>query len=465
MNDREKNVQKNAGENTAEILSEAFKEVFDEFTEQNNESEENKVKELSERKRKYLYIALSIIISIALWLSVVDVQNPDIVRVFRNVPLNVVNAEILDDANLKIMSSIPETVTVNVKGSRRSIIDLDTSEISAELDVSGCDEGENEIRVEVRVPDIVSIGSISPGIVIVDAQKIITREADISVVFEGALLDNHEAVCTGMSISSVNVTGVKSLVESVDHVNAAVDVTKLGEKQDQSDALLVPVDRDGTKVEGLTLSEKSVTVFAQINVTKKAELHVDTVGKTAEGIVFQSIDYPETIEIVLPEENVDSVKYIEAEPVDLSDISENTTVDLKLILPDYVSLSRNQSAPQAVVKVDKISDSKVSCDLSRAVITNLGENLKASFEDASVNISVSAVSGKTGGLTSDNIVLSADCSGLKEGIHKVKLSAELVNVPDKNAYTLTVPEAVIRITEADSQNDDDGGSPQDKEDN
>lgn len=452
MNDERERVQENAEENIETFDSRSF-EMQDDFAAADQERAESAAKKSPDRKKKYIYIAISIVISFALWLNVVDVQNPDSERIVRNVPLTVRNVDDLDEQDLVITSEINDTISVTIRGRRSDIINVNTSEIRADIDLKGCKEGTNSVRVNVDVPRAVSVQSVSPNGIEVEVEKVINEEKDVEILFEGVLTNDREAVCTDISDEKVKISGVRSLVKTVDKVQAIVNISDLGAESGKYKAELVPVDVSGKHVENVKLSKKTVDVSVMINVAKKAGLTVDTVGRLPDNMELLDISYPKEIEITVPEEKADSIDKITASPVDLSSIVGSTAVDLHLDLPEGVKLSKNQTKPQAVIKVDSINDKTVVIETKNIKITGLDPQMSVSFEKDQVEIAVTAGSEKLKSFSANNIILTIDCKDLKEGSYSVKPAAELTGISDKEAYVLSVPDLTINIDRSEAGDD------------
>lgn len=116
------------------------------------------------RNRTFRLI-LSLVIAIALWLYVVGNVNPEITATVHSIPVEMTNEDVLEDMDLEASLTEPETVDIVIRGSRSDVNEAKKSEIRALVDVSNCDYGENEEKIEIRFPEEingVSVDSITP---------------------------------------------------------------------------------------------------------------------------------------------------------------------------------------------------------------------------------------------------------------------------------------------------------------
>ncbi|MCI2055897.1 MAG: hypothetical protein LKJ86_01995, partial [Oscillibacter sp.] len=72
--------------------------------------------------RKILYIVISILVSIGIWIYVDDREVDDVTKQFANIPIEFVGENTtLADRGLMLLDSSEEAVTLKLEGSRRMI--------------------------------------------------------------------------------------------------------------------------------------------------------------------------------------------------------------------------------------------------------------------------------------------------------------------------------------------------------
>ena len=89
------------------------------------------------KRSKLLMILIALASSVALWLYVVTVVNPEDTITLYNIPVNFVGEDVLmDDQNLMITQGADATVTLKFNGKRSELKNLDQENVAVTVDVS-----------------------------------------------------------------------------------------------------------------------------------------------------------------------------------------------------------------------------------------------------------------------------------------------------------------------------------------
>lgn len=164
---------------------------------------------------------LCLIIALLLWLQAA--ATTDVVEIQR-LPVRV---EGLTDSLTVVGSRLPESISVRVRGNRLQLLSaslLESQRGFVELDLEGFGPGHH--RYDVSVLDVNAPGTpvdVVPGVSLdIHVERLITRPVPVELSADGALPDGFVFV-TELTVSpmTVEVTGPKSLVESVGSVLSA----------------------------------------------------------------------------------------------------------------------------------------------------------------------------------------------------------------------------------------------------
>lgn len=107
-------------------------------------------------KNKKVQAVLSLLIAIGLWIYVIGSVDPTVSTTVRNIPVEMTNQKVLKELGMSATLVEPETVDITIKGARSNINEAKKSEITATVDVSNCEYGENEARIKIEFPDKIS---------------------------------------------------------------------------------------------------------------------------------------------------------------------------------------------------------------------------------------------------------------------------------------------------------------------
>jgi len=391
---------------------------------------------------KKFNIVLSLLIAIGIWAYVIGETNPTATKVYRDVPIQLANQQVLEANGLAISDVSAETLNVTLTGTRANINKTDISDITAWVDLADVAMGENQLRVSIRVPDNVDIEDKSLNKITITVDKRVSKEFKINPEYEGTFPTEEEPITVEMNRDSVTVTGAASLVEKVDHVCAKVSEGEVSEELRTIGCALVPVDEKGAEIKRLELSAKSVQITAELATVKTVTLKVPVVDYS-DGLDEKKITAPKTITIKGKSSTLDSIESVTCEPVDITEIEEDTVLTVKPVLPEGVQVSSRSSETLRVkITVIKIQTKTFDFEAGEIQLKGLDENLNAEIkEDGTIKVSVSGKAEQLDAIEKEDITLSVDLTDLEKGTHQVVLAVTC----GKDSTTVAADPEEIRI--------------------
>lgn len=361
-------------------------------------------------------MVMALILSIALWCYVVYTVNPVQSQLITGIPVQFENEQVLNERGLSIANTSEVTVDLSIEGARQIVAGIDKDDFSAVADVSECVSGDNIVEVNVECSKDVKRTSDATITVHIIVEPVVTVEKEIEV--KGIEKDQEtsdviEYELTGSK--SVSITGAKSLCENVDHVMAEVE-SVITSEEEILEVNLVPVDKSGKKVSNVNLLEKTASVKAVRYGIKDVSLKVNVKGEADDGVSFEGIDAPETVEIKGRHSIIDSIEEIEAGTIDISKMTKTQEISLAPKLPDGVYLADGTAAVTVTVMITDDGSSEIKVDSSSIEVTGLDEGLKAVPLEKTVNVSL------YGEASAEDVKITADLSGFDKGEHEVELA-------------------------------------------
>ena len=86
---------------------------------------------------KIFWMAVSLLLSLVIWIYVVSTENAVVTQVFRGVKVEVIGEDVLQNSrNLIVTDMDTSTVRVEIRGPRRIVDALDSDDLQAQIDVS-----------------------------------------------------------------------------------------------------------------------------------------------------------------------------------------------------------------------------------------------------------------------------------------------------------------------------------------
>ena len=371
-------------------------------------------------RNKRFTLVLAFLIAVALWAYVLGEVDPERRITIRNVPIVYTNEAALEDAGLVITSADHDKVDVSFSARRSIANKISEDDFRAIVNLSGLTRGDNVVELSVTRPSSITLDSISPQYITITTENSVSVEKEIEIVYSNQVA-NKEPMITQLSTETVTVSGAESAVDKVDRVVADVDSSRITEESNAITVALVALDEEGEEVTEAHLSETNVTVTAIMMNTKKVSLSVPVKGMES-GSITRTIDVPEEVTIKGPSETLEWIDSVECKEIDLTDVYVDSTIDLEPVLPYGVQLAYESIDPEMRVKVFNASEVSFEFDETDITVTGVNENTTVTIEDVEIMVTAKGTLSAIGSLTKDDLIITADVTGLYNGSHTVQLN-------------------------------------------
>lgn len=392
---------------------------------------------------KRITMILSILLAIGLWAYVVGGIDPDTTELYKGVPITFLNEEALTEQNLAVLAVSDETMDIRLAGQRASVSKVEAEDITATVDLADLTEGEHVIKININVKssDEVEIEDKSISRVTVVVEEAVSQTRPVRVSFEGEYTQGEEPTAIDVSRNNVTVTGAKSLVERVDHVQATVDATKVTTDMKSFRASLAAVDAHGTRVDNVRLSTSTAYVTAVLWQTKTVSLTVPILGQES-GEAERTVSAPKTITIKGRGDTLDQIEGITAQVIDLSEVMTSQSVAIIPILPDGVEVAHNSDGLELEVIVKGYESKTFTYSNQDITITGEEEGQQVRVTTETVEVTITGKADVISKLSEEDITLHASVADLGEGNHRVALRLSC----DADHSKLTASPANIRVS-------------------
>lgn len=304
----------------------------------------------------------SLMAAFLLWLVVMAIENPEDRKTFYNIPVKLVNTEVLTDADMvyEIMdkTDVVRSVTIVAKKTIRD--ELSSSDIVAEADFSKLTVANTvEIRFySLRYNEEITSISGSTEILKLNIEDKKTKRLTLAIETTGEVEGGYFINSVTADQNRIEVSGPESVVSKIVAARVRVDVTDSNSNiSEYSDVILYDVDGKEVSKENISLSVYSVLVKVEILDTKTVPLHYEVLGTPAEGYIFTGeIDStPHMVVIGGSTETLASVTtiMIPAEALNITGQAEDmkVNIDIKDYLPEGVVLADKNFNGKAEVTV------------------------------------------------------------------------------------------------------------------
>ena len=310
------------------------------------------------RESKWLYIVLSLLLAIFLWLYVGSGEGREEINTIRNIPVTFTNVETLEERGLMISDGAEQTITLEIKSTRSVAMKLsEKGAVTAVVDVSKITApGSYTTGYQLNTPSSVSQISYS---VVGNVQNIsypVARRSDRQVevrgVFNGEVADGFQRGEFSITPGSITVSGEEENVNQVDY------------------ALVMPfqlIGFDGQVLDAkalrLTTNVDMVDVTLPVVKLKEIPLTVDILpgGGATEDNAEVHIE-PETITVSGDEDALDSVTKIVLGQIDLQTIFDQNTITFPIDVGTHLENVSGVTEATVTVKITGLTTRTLEVD-------------------------------------------------------------------------------------------------------
>jgi YbbR domain-containing protein len=381
---------------------------------------------ISENYRTFLW---ALALSVSVWVAAVTSADPNETRVLPSpVPIQIIG----QDPGLVIDSDIPKQVEITLRAPRSvwDHIDADPQIVQAIVDLSGLSSGEHSLDLKIQVNERpVQIKSFVPSTVTFVLEPLGTKTFSIDLSMSGETAIGYEAGKASIEPKEVVVAGTQSKVEKVALARVLGNFGGSRENFDQTLPVEV-LDKNGQKVDGVTVSPGSVRVTVPISQQggyRDVAVKVIVKGRVASGYHLTDISvYPPVVTVFAADpELVNALPgVVETQPLDLQNAKEDISTRVALNLPEGISIVGDQTVLiQAGVSP---IESSVTLAGEKVEIVNLGAGLSAEVSPATVDVIVSGPLPLLDNLTRQEVRVTVDLNGLEVGTHQVTANVEVL---------------------------------------
>lgn len=340
---------------------------------------------------------LAFFVAFMLWIMVVNIDDPVTHKTFSEIPISVINEEVLANAQQPQTYQIvdnTQVVDVTVTAKRKTLNKIKAKDIIAIADIK-------ELTLDTQIPIDITINGFeerydsaqaNPRNLQIKLEDEETKRFPIVPTTTGTVRDGFVLGDIQAMPEKVSIRGPKSVIAEISRVEASVSVSGLS-KNAILDSELVLYDSNNNIIDQNLLSNnlgtEGVGVSVQILNTKNIPLEFDTsLIKTARGYEFNGITYePQTIQISGERDEISNISSLRVpdEALDISNIKEKTekVIDVSEYLPDNIRLA-DENAGSVVVTISVEKDGTKSYDITvgSIIINNLSEELTMSYATA-----------------------------------------------------------------------------------
>ncbi len=306
-------------------------------------------------QRNFTAKVIALLVSIALWVIVMDDQNPTVEKEY-----TVAAALDHSPSGYKITQNA-EDVKLQVRAQRSLFANVESGDFKAKLDLAEKGEGEYEIPVQVQLPQGFDLVEMSPETIRVTLDPFLEEPMRARIAISGRPASNVTIANITQNHEIVTVVGPKSSVIRVDRVEGHVDLDGTETEDLWPHVSLYAVNEGGEEVPGVRVIPSTLDVHLEMarSLSKKVVAVRVALGqdlpKDCEVGKVQVI--PANIEIAGDDRIIGAIQAIPTETISLKEHDSSFTVSTKLVLPEGITVTNSEVSVNIVIdKKTKNSD-------------------------------------------------------------------------------------------------------------
>ena len=302
-------------------------------------------------ENKNVLKVISLIIAIFLWVYVMGEVNPETKEKISDIEVTFVNTDQLADEGLAVVHNQDIKISAVIKGKRSVVNDTKKTGVTATVDVAGASKGSNRGKVNLELPSGVTLDTISDETIKYRVEDSVEVKKDVEIDFVGDTDTDTDLVPWAYDTypGTVKVTGAESIVDDVYAVRGKITSNVVSESAKTVEVELIPVQKDGTEVQGVVLNHTKAKTTVQLMEAKDVDVSI-TPKNVPDGREVDSITGVDSVKVVGSAGALADLESIMA-TVDLSEIKSEGKKELNFSLPAGVYLYNKGNTTEVTVKL------------------------------------------------------------------------------------------------------------------
>ena len=383
-------------------------------------------------KNKAIAFLLSLLVSMGMWLYVVNYISPESEAMFYNIPVVFEGETMLStERNLIVTDISTTTVNMKISGNRSELNKLNSNNIVVKANMSNIyDPGETQLNYTHSFPGDVSSGALNvenkfPSAITVTTDTRLTKEVPVLVVYngsapEGFITDTENAV---LDHSYVNVTGPSSVVSQIEHARINVDLSSQSETISEHFVYTL-CDKDDQPVDAEQIVTDVGEIYLNLTIHRFQEVHLMLNVTYGGGANEQNTTIelaPQTIRVSGSEKLLESLtEELVVGSVDLSTIEEDTVLTFPINLPEGVTNLSGVADVTAAIDFKNLTTKKFTVNTIEVV--NVPEGMEYDLMNEVLEVTLRGDSALMGTLEPEHITAVVDLTDKEAGTFTVKAS-------------------------------------------
>ncbi len=377
-------------------------------------------------------LVLSIVLAIVFWLTVSISQSKTITKTITDVTVNIdTEGTSVGALGLDVVSGgTTQKVSVKVSGPSYLVSNLTAADILVTAGLSRVTApGTYQLPLTVTQNSAASgydIIGVTPDLLEVTFDNTETRTFTTMCLAEGATapegLVAEEAIVADTTSSTIEITGPKSVLDTIETVQAYAKVNKTLESSATFEAAIRLLDVEGNEIDQTPFTLSYTTVDITVPISRKATLPVKPTFVNLPSVYTEdTVPFSlstSSVTILGPPEVVDAMRYVELKPIDFTEVSSGSlTFQCALNLASGIKNMDNVDSVMVTLNFSDLTEAAYT--VSSVQVINLEAGLTANFSTTIKNVKLCGSAADLSLISDADIYAEVDLSGKPAGEYTV----------------------------------------------
>ena len=368
-------------------------------------------------KRKSLYMALSLLVAVVIWIYV-DVSNDRVVtKEFRDIPIEFTYEDtvLADRGLMRLEEGTDTSLSVTLEGTRWNISKLDPSDLKIRVDLSTITTTgiQNLTNYKLVYPRGVSTSDYkqvdaSAYMVRVNIGELNSKEVEIRAEYAGNVAEGYTAGELVLSPSTVEIRGQAEAIKPVSYAKVTLNLDNAESTVSQTLSYQF-YDKNGRVVEssGIHVSVEQVQVTLPVNMTKELPLTINFIespGASVENVTWEI--QPKSIRVYGDADRLRSIDSISLGDFDLANLRGSSEYNYSIPIPE--GCENLSGVTWANLKASFVDMTAAVLPVSQFVCENVPEGKNAEVLTEELEVTIFGTTEDVAAVTSEDILVVAD---------------------------------------------------------
>ncbi len=368
------------------------------------------------KNQKILQLVFAVVIAMAMWFYVINVENPTGTARIRDVPVQLQGEDALAENGLMVTDLSQDAITVRLNGKKKTLMKISNKTLSLTLDVSAISEpGEWTLTGRLSYPanvnsDNVTISHWDDLRITVTAEPKAEKTIPVRGQFIGTEAADHQTGVVTVVPDSLELTGPEDTLEKISYALAQAEGENITSTLTvQSPYILMTEEDIPADVANVTPNVPAVEITVPVRRVAQVPLTVELLpggGASAEDV--NCIITPASVTLVAEREDEGLPETISLGVIQLSDVFDGASYRLPIQIPED---AEGWNAPEyASVRLTTpgLVSLQVPVETGRIVLDNIPEGYRPELVSDHLYVWVRGPAGAVKDLVQSNLSVSAD---------------------------------------------------------